>query len=176
MAVLEMIQQKAFLGTEFVTWLWYRSEQEDNTLTVNGSLCEMHFEKDLVLTGEAGEALASTFKGDAPSLAPEAAAALLAGKKVRRARVTLAQDNVAWELTLNGETFDWGSLKIDTPPSLPFEESVPIRLNALQDFHNLFAALFEIFLDLRLDPTKWKPELKAMRKWVGKKAQGEREE
>jgi hypothetical protein len=173
MALLDMIQQKAFLGSEFLTWLWYRSEQEDGSIEIEpGQPCEISFEKDLVLASEAGQAVASSLKGESPSLAPEAVAALMAGKKVKRARVSLTCNHTHWEVVLNGETFDWSGVKIDTPPSLPFVESVPIRLNAVEEFARIFDLLFSKFLDVRLSSDTWRPEVEAMRAWVESKAAG----
>jgi hypothetical protein len=167
MALIDLIDQKAFLGTEFVTWLWFRSEQENPEHDIEGiGDCEVFFEKDLVLASEAGQATASTLRGETPSLAPEAVAALLAGKKVKRARVILTAENTTWQLTLNAETFDWGGLKIDTPPSLPFEEAVPIRMNALEVFQRIFDGLYSAFLDTRLDEKTWATELEAIHAWV----------
>ncbi|MBN1867789.1 hypothetical protein JW916_10895 [Candidatus Sumerlaeota bacterium] len=174
MSLVEMIQQKSFLGSEFVTWLWYKSEGRDRTIDLgDGRKCEVLFEKDLVLTGEWGETLAGTFRGDAPTLSPEAAAALAAGKKVKRARMTFSVGEATYTLTLNAESFDWSGLKIETPPSISFDEAVPLRLAALDQFHDVFERLFSIFLDLRLDPDRWAKELKAVRKWVTEKNEGE---
>jgi len=176
MALIDMIQQKGFLGPEFVTYLWYRSELDDPTLELEGAeTCEVVFEKDLVLTGEAGQATASTLKGESPSLAPEAAAALLAGKKVKRARLSLMAGHSTWEVTLNAQTFDWSGLKIDTPPSLPFTEATPARLNALEEFHRVFSLLYSRFLDLRLDAKRWREEIEAIRGWISSRSREETE-
>ncbi len=174
--VVDQIQQKVFLGTEFATWLWFSSEQKDPTITLpDGETCEVVFEKDLILASEAGQAVASALKGESPSLAPEAVAALMAGKKVKRAKVSLVSGNMHWTFTLNGETFDWGSLKMEIPPSLPFDEVVPVRLNALEEFHRLFALLFDKFLSIRLDPDQWDELVIKMREWIGSKGQEESE-
>jgi hypothetical protein len=172
MALLDMMEEKSFLGPEFATWLWYRSEQKEGAISLpDGKSCEVGFEKDLVLASPAGEALNSALRGDAPSLAPEAAAALAAGKKVKRARIRLTAKEVTYELVLNAETLDWTGLKIETPPSLPFEEAVPLRLTALDEFAELFEALFAAFLDLRLDPDRWAGEVKRVRKWIAAKVE-----
>ncbi|MFW6286493.1 MAG: hypothetical protein ACOC29_00995 [Candidatus Sumerlaeota bacterium] len=170
--VVDQIQQKTFLGTEFATWLWYCSEKKDPTIELpDGETCEIVFEKDLILASEAGQAVASALKGESPSLAPEAVAALMAGKKVKRAKINLISDNMNWTFTINGETFDWGSLKMEVPPSLPFDELVPVRLNALEEFHRLFALLFEKFLSIRLDGGDWSDLVGEMRQWIASKGE-----
>lgn len=170
-----MIQQKTFLGTEFVTWLWHRSELENPAIDLGGEMCEIMFEKDLVLASEAGQAVASTLKGESPSLAPEAVAALMAGKKVKRAKLTLTMEHTVWTVSLNAETLDWGGLKIEVPPSLPFDEAVPIRLNALEEFQRIFTMLYSHYLDLRLDEEAWEKEEEAIREWVSAKEKPEME-
>ena len=173
MAVLERIQEKKFLGMEFVTWLWYRSEQGNGSLpTPDGGLCHLEFEKDLVLSGEAGEATASTLKGETPTMAPEAGTSLAAGKKVKRAKLTVTSGDLNYELTMNAETFDFGSLKVEVPPSLPFAESIPLRLGALDQFEALFSSLFRQFADMRLDEGEWRKEAGQIRDWVEAKIRG----
>jgi hypothetical protein len=174
MSLVEMIQQKSFLGSEFATYLWYRSEGRERAMDLgDGRKCEVVFEKDLVLTSEWGETLAGTFRGDAPTLSPEAAAALAAGKKVKRARMTFAVGEATYGLVLNAESFDWSGLKLEAPPSISFDEAVPLRLAALDQFHDVFERLYGAFLDLRLDTERWAKELKAIRKWVREKNEGE---
>jgi hypothetical protein len=169
-----MIEDKNFLGAEFATWLWYYSETKEGKFELKDNrTCQIDFEKDLVLRADAGEVLNSALRGDAPSLAPEAAAALAAGKTVRRARVSFAMGNMTWQFTLNAETFDFGGLKLDTPPSLPFEEGTALRLSALQEFHDVFSELYHLFLDLRLDTDAWKAEERHIRAWVKRKQKGE---
>ena len=167
MALIDLIQQKSFLGTEFATWLWYKSELEDGTIKLeDGKACEVVFEKNLLLACEAGRAVASALKGESPSQAPEATAALKAGKKVKRAKLGITLDHSSWEMTLDGEHFDWSGLKIDTPASLPFVEAAPLRLNALEGFHRVFSSLYSTFLDIRLDEDAWKKELQNMHDWI----------
>jgi len=102
MALVERIQQKSFLGTEFVTWLWFRSETAGGIVDLgDDDSCEVDFEKDIVLTSEWGEATASALRGEAPAMSPEAAAALLAGKKVKRARLRITHRDTPWHLALN---------------------------------------------------------------------------
>ncbi len=172
MALIDAIEQKSFLGPEFLTWLWYRAEtSSDASIDLgDGRTCFVEFDRDLILTSEAGEATASTLRGDAPSLAPEAAAALCAGKKVKRARLRLGVGEATYELALDAEGFDWRGLKIDVPTSLPLHEALPLRLNALEEFHTVFTALFDNYLDLRLDTDVWKAEEKAMRAWARDKS------
>ena len=177
MTLVEQIQQKSFLGAEFATWLWYQSESRRGNIDMGkGKPLQVDFESDLVLTSDYGDATASTLRGDAPTLSPEAAAALVAGKKVKRAKIRVTQENMVWVLALNALNFDWGSLKIEVPPSLPFEEAVPLRLKALEEFHQTFELLFSRFLDLRLDPDIWEQEEQAIRQWVGSKAAAENTE
>ena len=134
--------------------------------------CEVAFEKDLLLSG-GFRRIPSPARSKAmpPSMAPEAAAALAAGKKVKRAKIRITLDDTPWILTLNGENFDWGSLRIEMPPSLPFVEAVPLRLKALEEFQQVFSKLFDHFLSVRLMEDKWPKELKKMKAWVVSKCE-----
>jgi len=176
MAMLDMIQHKAFLGLEFGTWLWFRSEQNEGSLDLGkGRGCSIAFEKNLVLSCEAGYATDSTLRGDAPAESPEAAAALLQNKKIKRARVSMTVDDLHYEFSLNAENFDWSSLKLDVPGKMELDEALPIRLEALERFQQVFGELFTLFLNIRLDETAWKKEIVAMRSWVTDKGSKEEE-
>jgi hypothetical protein len=166
MALIDKIQQKSFLGTEFATWLWYRAETNANAVALaDGSRCEIAFEKDIVLTSESGQARATALKGENPTMS------LGAGKKVKRARIGVTYQDTTLELTLNAETLDWGGLRLNVPNGLPMDEGIPVRLRALDAFSELFDRLFETFLDIRLDPKGWDEELGLIREWVANKMQ-----
>lgn len=169
MGVLELIQQKAFLGKEFLTWLWYRAETGPRIDLGRSRHCEIEFLGPLTLDAHFGDARTTALRGDSPSTSPEAAAALLEGKKVRRAGLKLSANGVDWIVTLDGENFSISSLNLPRPGRLPFEEALRLRLDYTLEFEALFSELFNRFLELRLDSRDWAAQIKKIQAWVGDK-------
>jgi hypothetical protein len=169
MGVLELIQQKAFIGKEFLTWLWYRAETDPAVDLPGGRRCELELLGPIVLDAHYGDALSTTLRGDSPATAPEAATALVQGKKLRRARIKLSSDGVDWIATLDGDNLSVSGLNLPRGGRLPFDEALRLRLDFLLEFEGLVDALFNLFLELRLDAGQWKTDLKQIQAWVAGK-------
>ena len=169
MGVLELIQQKSFLGKEFVTWLWFRSEQNPRIEIKGPRQCEIEFMQQLALESNYGDARSSVLRGDSPSTSPEAATALLEGKKIKRARMKVICDGNDWIGTMDGETLNVSGLQMPKVGKLPFEEALQLRIEFAVDFDSIVSELFNTFLELRLDEKEWSRELKKIQKWVGEK-------
>lgn len=169
MGVLELIQQKAFIGKEFLTWLWYRSEQSKEMAVGRGKPVTVEILGPILLDAQYGDARASMLKGDSPATAPEARTALLEGKKLKKAKMKWTRDDVEWTFSMDGETFNISGLGIPNPGKLPFEEMMGLRLEIALEFEQALQDLLEAFLELRLDEKQWPKELEAIQKWVGEK-------
>lgn len=168
MGVLELIQQKAFLGREFLTWLWFRAEI-DGRIDLDDKPLEVEILGPIQLDAHYGDARATSLKGDSPATSPEARTALLEGKKMRKTKMKWTRGDGEWTFSLDAETFNLSGLAVPNPGRLPFEESITLRLDVVQEFEQLFARTFEKFLDLRLDAAQWEPELDRIQTWVREK-------
>src|SRR5688572_20031545 len=104
MGVLELIQQKAFLGKEFLTWLWFRSERDGQVEPAKAKPVTVEILGPILLDAQYGDARASLLKGDSPATAPEARAALLEGKKLKKAKMKWTREDVEWIFTIDGES------------------------------------------------------------------------
>ena len=166
MGVLELIQQKSFLGKEFLTWLWFRSERGPNFELKNGRMAEVELMAPIVLSAQYGDARSSALRGDSPATSPEARTALLEGKKLERARIKIACEGVEWIAGLDGEKLSIAGLNMPRAGQLPVEEQLRMRVEFLLDYEAILAELFAGFLELRLDPKAWKGELKRVQAWV----------
>ncbi|MCX7013212.1 MAG: hypothetical protein NTW86_11755 [Candidatus Sumerlaeota bacterium] len=168
MGLLERIEQKAFLGAEFLTWLWLRTECDQAPIELEGEdSVDVAFENTMALEAEYGEATAQTLRGAAPGASAEARAALLEGKIVKRAKLHLTQGEMEWAFTLRGETFDFSAIRVPAPKGLPFDENVSLRMEAVERLFALVDKLYAAFLAIRLDADSWGAELARLRKWAG---------
>ncbi len=170
MGVLELVEQKAFLGTEFATWLWHKSELGEGVVEVDGiEPIEVAFQDAMTLEAQFGDATVQTLRGDIPGAWADARAALLEGKKIKRSKIHIVYGELEYTFTLRADTFDFSSCKIPAPSGLPFEEGVSIRLQAAERLFDLIDRLYAAFLTVRLDDNAWSAELKRIHKWVEEK-------
>ncbi|MBM4326690.1 MAG: hypothetical protein FJ118_05935 [Deltaproteobacteria bacterium] len=176
MDFLEILKQKAFLGREFLTWLWFKSEQSGGRVELRGdSVVEVIFLNRLTLDlSEADTPQSVTIKGEHSELR-EGLAALREGKKIEETRVSLRGSVNEFTLTLKGTWLSFGSLR--TPPALPVDEAEPEdeweasfleKISLVEEGIGLVDALFGHFLKLRLSPNWETHELPAIRAWVAK--------
>ncbi len=169
MGTLELIQQKSFLGREFLIWLWYRAET-DPVLNLPGKRrCEIEIQSPLQLDAEHGDAKSSVLRGDSPATSAEAATALREGKKPSRVKLKFSCDGADWITGLDGETLGIGGLQMPKSGRLPFDEILPLRARFVLEFETLLSELFEAFLALRLNEANWKGDSEKIQKWIGEK-------
>jgi hypothetical protein len=169
MGVLELIQQKAFLGKEFLTWLWFRAERDGQVEIPKRKPVNIEVLGPILLDAQYGDARQSVLKGESPATSPEAHTALLEGKKLRRARFKWSREDAEWTFTLDGESFAVSGLSVPNAGRLPFEDSMTMRLSWIREFEEALGELFEVFLGLRLDEKEWIPEVRAIQGWVESK-------
>ena len=169
MGIVELIQQKAFLGKEFLTWMWFRSEAGKKIVPAGAEAIEIEILGPIVLDASYGDARVTTLKGESPTTSPEARAALIEGKKLKRAKINFKQGDGEWTATLDGENFNLSGLNVPNAGRLPFDEVVALRMEFIREFEETLVPLFETFLDLRLDAKRWGKELKKIHEWVREK-------
>lgn len=114
MDVLTILNEKVFLGQEFLTWLWWLAEQEAPHRTGDDRVVEVMLGDHLVLGPAQGrEGARITVRGHEASLA-EAREGLKQGKLVESLRLGLIVDNEEFWLSLRAADLTISSLKL--PP------------------------------------------------------------
>lgn len=152
-----------FLGKEFLTWLWWRSERD------NGKVGEIGVElgQQLVMVTGGNVVESATIASDAPSQAEEARTALRAGKKVQKARVLLDVGELQFTATI---TSDLALSSVKLPTVLGKDEDLSgtvlqERMRLLRQLEEIVHDLYRQFLDVRLTEA-WQTEQDALRNWV----------
>ncbi|HID98640.1 MAG TPA: hypothetical protein EYP57_10730 [Thermodesulfobacteriaceae bacterium] len=176
---VDLLKEKAFLGREFLTWLWFRSEEGGHFVSESGpDGISVSLERFMVLDG--GEGLSSetvTCRGLQTELT-EAKSALRTGKKVARAHIRLTTGEGEWRFTLDGATLDIKSLKPPATGDQSGEEMEDLALEArileraylIEQAVVAVDSLFKAFLLCRTDPQAWKQEKKAISRWIWKES------
>ncbi len=164
---------EAELGRDFLTWLWYASEEQfaggEVDLGEAGRFGVL-LEGPITLLAEGEGAHEATLRNGAPLVSVEARAALLAGKKVRRARLTLADADRLWSAVIDADSFVWRALKLPRGEAVDPVGRFEDRLLALGVFRQVFTALFARFLEERASESRWTAVCRAVQAWMERRA------
>ena len=160
-----------FLGNEFLTWLWFMIETDQNRLRrYDPDLVSLNIGSRLVLENTHNNAKETvTIKGEDANL-EEGLLALKKGAVVTEIHLSYKTGAQHWQFSLKGESLNISNLKlpetgpVETPEDL---ESVVIEKSYLvEKVIGLINNLFSHFVKLRLS-NKWRNQtVSQIRKWA----------
>ena len=154
------------LGLEFLTWLWYYWEKEGGVFRLkNGDECGYMLEGPLRFFREGKGAHEAVLRKGTPLLSREAGMALFCGKKLKRAKFTLARGEQVWTATIDAD-FAFRSLKLPPGDQPDLAGQFQERMLAIETFLQAYFELYERFLALRSNPAEWSLCLNGIRAWV----------
>lgn len=158
-------------GRDFLTWLWFFSEQEDGGMLKIEQYGEFAFYIQSPLTfaaatDEASGAAENTLKnGNSPLRAAEAKAALTVGKKLRKARLMLERGNDIWSGTFDADRFSFSGMNLPEGEELEPESRFEERITNLHIFSTVLGEYFRMFVKT-LTGGNWGEEENKIREWV----------
>lgn len=172
---LSVVEEKRFLGREFLTWLVGRLEDEGGRIEIEGDILELALGDKVVLEegGDPGARLSLVDEGD---LRPELGAGLRRGKLLDRARLSIKRGERRWELTLDGGLLTYDSLRC--PPlgdrdaaaqddrRAAFENDLFLRLADMEDAVGVLDWLFAEFCRTRASSTWTDDTVPRLRSWI----------
>lgn len=144
-----------FLGYEFLTWLWFMMEADQETLRkVKNEIVDIEVGNRLVLENRhTGAVETITIKGDDAGL-EEARLALKKGAMVCEINILYKSGEQKWQFTLKGENFCISNLKIPETGPVEKEEdwegSILEKLFLYENTITLIKALYQKFINLRI--------------------------
>jgi hypothetical protein len=168
MDLIDRLNSTAFLGREFLTWLWYRSNLQEGLFALddgNPSI-ELFFTDRIALAAAGQGAEKVAVKAEDPSLAPEAIMALRQGKKVEKACIRIVRGQREWTVTVAGDTLAGSGIKIPALLTREEDEKLRERLALLDELDGMIVALFKLFLVVRLDKEQWATERDNIQAWI----------
>ncbi|HMK36868.1 MAG TPA: hypothetical protein VK463_17470 [Desulfomonilaceae bacterium] len=174
MDFLDILREKAFLGREFLTWLWFKSDQTGGRIDVPGyTVVEVLFLDRMTLDlSDVETPQTVSIKGEQSELR-EGMAALKEGKKIEEARISLKTTDNDFTVTLKATWFSFGSFR--TPAILPSSETEADegpegafleKAALIEEGMEIMDSLFAYFLKLRISDAWEAEELPAIRRWV----------
>jgi len=174
MDLVDLIQEKRFLGQEFLAWLWYKAEERGGNVDVPGmGDILVVFEKHMLLEYGEGETSEKVICRGLQTELREARAGLALGKKPEQARIRLARGEYEFGVTLSAATMEFRSVRLpktvdgadegDNRESL--EGQILERIGLFEQLSEIVNELFRMFLAKRAS-NQWQDELINIRQWI----------
>ncbi len=169
---LQLAQEKdAILGRDFLTWLWFKSEVQNNIFkTPQGEEFALYLGQKVVVEGGEGESKEKAVCSGMMSRLQEAKQGLRTGKKVVQARLTVEQDSNTWSLQVNSSCLSLSGIKTpgmevriqegEDPDSIFLE-----KMFLLEKSIYFIEVVYAEFLQLRLSH-EWPGEVRVFREWL----------
>lgn len=176
MDLVDILSEKRFLGQEFLTWLWYKSEERGGAIDLPGQGdIQLVFEKHMLLEYGEGEAHEKLICRGLQTELQEARTGLQMGKKLEQARVHLVRGDYEWNFTLTATLFEFRNIRVPKTMTPSEEESGPEavearileRVSMVEEAVQTVQDLFQMFLAMRAG-SGWNHELKKVSTWVHK--------
>jgi hypothetical protein len=161
------------VGREFLTWLWFKSEERNGRILIAGAgEGEVFFIRRLVLESGDGEYAETVVCQGLHADLKEGKEALRQGKKITAARLRVAYENTEWEFTFKADRFHFQSMKLPTLPEddgdqIDREGQLLERIDLIEKAAGMMDLLFQSFLERRL-ASDWDGELGRMHRWISK--------
>lgn len=176
MDLVDIIAEKRFVGQEFLTWLWWKSEERGGSveLTGQGDITVV-FEKHMLLEYGEGDTNEKVICSGLQAELKEARTGLQMGKKLEQARIKIIQNDYEWNFTLAAALMEFRSVKL--PKTSGTEESgnsaeetegmILERIYLFEELVKVVTELFREFLQIRVGES-WRQELMQIQKWVSR--------
>lgn len=135
------------LGQNFLTWLWWYQEENNGELP-KSQLGEFGLLVDgpLVFVADGAGALESSIRKGLPTRSAEAKAALMVGKKLKRATIQFARAKETWKCTVEADSFLLRGLSLPEGEAMEPHSVFEERMTYLHIFQQVFYALFQKFV------------------------------
>jgi hypothetical protein len=157
---------KDFLGNEFLLWLWYFVETQDDTLKLSdGSELTVMFGRTLTLECPSGRTGFETISHDSPITLPEARKAIQSGKMPRKVGLTLVRHDEQYEFTLHAESLAVTSARLPAPEAETEQERLIARTGQIRHLIETLDLLFDAFGKVRFT-SEWNKELGNIQRWL----------
>lgn len=153
-------------GLEFLTWLWFFSEQRGGIFTVEGSRYGVMIEGPLTFFMEGSGAHVTVLRHGEPLISSEAKTALLSGKKLRQAKLVMSREEETWRGTVDAEEFVFRGFRLPKTDALGPAGRFEERMLSLARFQHGFLCAFDRFLEERLDAARWAETRGEIHRWV----------
>jgi hypothetical protein len=148
------IETHGFLGEEFLTWLWFRWESDGGEFQLpGGRVVGIAIDDFLTFAAPSDDETEQTLRHGLPTRTEEARTALRQGRRLRRARLIVAEGSRQWTVTVDGTSLQLSGAKLpeDAEETESDQDRSADRAANWLALHEIVLALYGAFLRERLD-------------------------
>lgn len=177
MDLVDLIAEKRFVGQEFLTWLWWKSEERGGSIEIPGfGDIAVAFEKHMLLEYGEGESSEKLICSGLQSELQEARTGLQVGKKLEQARIKISKGDQEYNFTLAAALMEFRNVKLPKTDSTETDEKasreevegmILERIFLFEELIHTVNDLFRMYLELRTG-SEWSEEMKKIRSWIVK--------
>ena len=142
-----------FLGEEFLTWLWFRWEPEGGEFALpGGRVVGIAIDDLLTFAAPSDDETEQTLRHGLPTRTEEARTGLRQGRRLRKARLLIAEGERQWSAVFDGPTMGLGSVKLpeDAEECESDQDRTADRAANWYALHEIVQMLYGQFLRKRL--------------------------
>jgi hypothetical protein len=157
-----------FLGNEFLMWLWYITDAEEDTIKLaDNSEVTIMLARSLTLECPRAQTGHETISSDAPTRLPEARRAIAAGKLPRKMGLTIVRHDQQIEFAIQAETLGISAAKFPAPEEEQERARLEARATQLRDLIETVDLMYDAFGQIRFS-SDWPKELNKIQSWIQK--------
>jgi recombination associated protein RdgC len=160
-------------GRDFLTWLWYHSEEKGGSAPSEGDgpdfISTIEGPLTFALMDETHGAGETVVKKGIPQNSAEAKAALAVGKKLKKAKINIFRGEQIWSGTLDADTLAFSGLSLPDGEEMDIHGAFEERVNFLDAFRDAFESYVKTFVE-QLKSDDWKEEQERIHKWSEERA------
>lgn len=154
-------------GRDFLTWLWYFNEEQGAQLSVK-DYGTFHLSVDgpltFALVDESQGAGETVVKKGAPQRSAEAKAALLVGKKLKKAKISMTRGEHIWNFAFDADNFTFSGLSLPDGEEMDIHSAFAERVNFLHIFKTALEGYVVKFIET-LKSDDWAEIQSKIHKW-----------
>lgn len=155
-----------FLGREFLTWLWFKSETQNHKIkTKNLGEFQLFIDNKIILSSASGSVRENSLKGNSPAYAREASAALSSGKLLSEAKFILQNQELHWSFSISADDLSLRTIRLPNVAKETSKEHFTQRIAYGRMLNDIIDELYKEYMDLRLT-NKFKEEANLIREWL----------
>jgi len=166
MQLSKYLDEGIFPCRDFLTWLWYHSEEEKgNVKLADYGVFATAVDGPLFFNAEGKGAFESVVRKGNPLRSAEAQVALKMGKKLKKSKIIFAKEKQVWSASFDADKLSFSSMNLPEGEDMEYTERFTERMETLYIFILLFKELFSIYLN-ETEKNTWKDKSKKISVWV----------
>lgn len=168
-ATTEGADTHGFLGEEFLTWIWFRWETTGGEFTLSGGrVVGIALDDFLAFAAPSEDETEQTLRRGLPTRTQEARTALRQGRRLRKARLLVAEGPRQWSATLDAPTLTLNGVKLpeDAEECESEQDRTADRTANWLALHEIVQSLYAMFLKDRLKPDYAKTQGEQQAQWM----------